>query len=339
MSAAKSLVTGGCGFIGHHLVELLRDSGDQVRVLDLHRHAQPLADVEYVQGSITDPEVLARCMRGVERVFHLAADPNLWAGDKSRFEQVNHLGTRKVLKAAETAGVTKIVYTSTESILQCARNEVIDEQVVNQLADMPGPYCRSKFLAEREALNAAARGVPVVVVNPTLPVGAGDFRLTPPTRMLLMFLNGRSPAYLDCELNFIDVRDVAAGHKLAAEQGRVGERYILGNENIRLSKLLAMLQALTGLRMPRWRIPYLFALGAATASEFIADHLTGKPPLAPITGVKLAGMPSHFDSSKAVRKLGLPQTSLTVSLTDTIRWFQQQGLLERQPSALSPKMS
>lgn len=332
LGGSVSLVTGGCGFIGQHLVRLLVERGDRVRVLDHNKAWHMPAAVEAIRGSILDQERLSQALRGVDRVFHLAANPRLWARDKREFDQVNFVGTKAVLAAAERAGVSRIIYTSTESILgwsQDCGSALTDETMTSFLADAPGPYCRSKFLAEQEALKAAARGLPVVIVNPTLPVGPGDRGLTPPTAMLLLFLNGETPAYLDCTLNLVDVRDVAIGHILAADNGRLGERYILGGENLKISHLLALLHELTGLSMPRMQVPYGLALIFAAVSEFVADHITHRPPRAPLTGVRLMRRPMHFDSSKARTELGLPQTPLHTSLADAIRWFREQGYLRR----------
>ena len=281
-----NLVTGGCGFIGRHLVEQLAARGERVRVLDLRPLDAAPQGVERIAGSITDPSVAARAVDGCARVFHLAANPNLWAPDPNTFDAVNHQGTRRMLEAARTAGVERFVYTSTESILKSYRapkqstRALIDESVVQTLEDMPGPYCRSKFLAEEAAREAAAGGLPVVIVNPTMPIGPGDALLTPPSKMILGFLNGETPAYLDCEFNLVDARDVAAGQILAADKGRVGERYILGNVNLSLGELLAELQRLTGLSMPRTRIPYALAIVSALVSEGISN-LTKTPPIAP----------------------------------------------------------
>ena len=332
MESKTSLVTGGCGFIGNHLVEQLVARGHRVRVLDCAEPPRRLSDVEYYLGSVLDADLVAKAMRGVSHLYHLAANPNLWTRHKEDFMRVNLEGTRVALSQAERQEVERIVYTSTESILKaCRRNgsERIDETVMRTLDDMPGPYCRSKFLAEQAALEAAQRGAPVVVVNPTLPVGPGDHRLTPPTRMLLDFLNGGTIAYLECELNFIDVRDVAVGHIHAAERGRVGERYILGNENLWLSELLEMLQELTGLPMPRRRVSYSTALVTAAISEFIADRITRRPPLAPLTGVRLVKYPGSFDSRKAVTELELPQTPVRTSIADAVDWLARQGKLRR----------
>lgn len=339
----RSLVTGGRGFIGRHLVRMLVERGERVRVLDIAEPGPPSGDIEYLHGSILDRDLMRRALKGVDHLYHLAANPELWAADKSEFLRTNHLGTKTVLEEAERAGPERIVYTSTESILKGARARVpkdpgargtarpTDETVSWTLDEMAGPYCRSKLLAEQEAFAAARRGLPVVIVNPTLPVGAGDHRLTPPTRMILGFLNGRFRAYLDCVLNLVDVRDAALGHVLAAEKGRIGERYILGNENLRMDDLLAMLNELTGLPMPRLSVPYWPVFVASAVSEFVADHVTHRPPTAPLSGVRLARRPMAFDSGKAERELGLPRTPIRDSLADAVLWMEESNLLQRRP--------
>jgi dihydroflavonol-4-reductase len=329
----RSLVTGGSGFVGRHLVRLLLERGEAVRVLDIADTGDLGADVEVVRGSVLDAGTVANALKGVDRLYHLAGNPNLWARRSTSFLEINFHGTKTVLAAAARADLERIVYTSTESILKSRRGRsstALDESVRWTVEDMPGPYCRSKFLAEEAAKAAAARGLPVVIVNPTMPVGPGDVRLTPPSRMLLGFLNGETPAYLDCEFNLVDVRDVALGHILAADKGMIGERYILGHTNIRMSALLDLLGRLSGLPMPRLKLPYGLALAAAVACEGVA-RLTGQPPVAPLTGVRLARTPMLFDSSRAVRVLGLPQTPLERSLADAVAWFKERRLLRRKP--------
>lgn len=328
-------VTGGSGFIGHHLVHLLLEQGYRVRVLDL-LHRQTLDPrAHFIEGSILDRHKLDEAFAGAHYVFHLAADPNLWAVDPEHFETVNHQGTRRVLEAAGRAGAERIVHTSTESILKgCRRGGAgaIDEAAERALDDMPGPYCRSKFLAEEAALDAARRGLPVVVVNPTLPVGPGDMRLTPPSRMILDFINGKNPAYLDFEMNMIDVRDAALGHYLAARRGGVGERYILGGENLVMAQVLLILREITGLDMPDARIPYWLALAVAHVSEFIADHVTRRAPRASVTGVRIAGGRMLFDCSKARDDLGLAPRPARLAIADAVAWFAQRGYLARDLS-------
>lgn len=326
-----SLVTGGAGFIGQHVVTALLRRGDRVRVLDLKEPSKPLKQVEYVQGSITEPSTVRSAMCGVHRVFHLAAKAGLWAHRKNDFYSVNQMGARYVFQEAERAGVERIVHCSTESILKSFRrkegDEPTNESVHLTLEDMPGDYCRAKFLAEQEALDAAARGVPVVVVNPTVPIGPGDATLTPPSRMLLGYLNGKYGAYLETHMNMVDARDVATGHLAADEKGRVGERYILGGTNLNLSVLLQELEAITGRPMPKKQVPYWLALGFSYFSETWAN-ITGKPPVAPITGVRLAASPMLFDNAKAVRELGVRFRPLRESLTDEIQWFHDAGYLD-----------
>jgi dihydroflavonol-4-reductase len=335
----RSLVTGGCGFIGHHLVRVLRERGDHVRVLDIRpwdvaRHGDD-DGIESMMGSITDAEAVRRAMDGVDCVFHLAANPNLWAPDPGLFHEVNYLGTCRVIEEASRQSIQRFVYTSSESILKSMRSSrragrvVIDETARLGLEDMPGPYCRSKFRAEEAAYAAAAGGLPLVIVNPTMPLGPGDGLLTPPSRMVLGFVNGVTPAYLDCEFNLVDARDAAYGHVLAAERGRVGERYILGNENIGLRQLLAELALLTGQRMPRFRVPYCLAFAASLVSEGIAN-LRKLPPIAPITGVRLARSSMAFNCSKARRELGWQTRPLRQTLYDGLLWFQETGLLKRK---------
>jgi len=328
---ATVLVTGGCGFVGRMLVEeLCQQGGGHVRVLDLRAPTSELpAQVDFIQGSILDEAALKQAMQGCRQVYHVAAIPDLWLADKQQFHQVNTVGTQKVLAAAAHARVQKLVYTSTESIVVGVgrRSGQADETTAARLQDMPGPYCRSKFLAEQAARKAADEGLPVVIVNPTLPIGPGDDRLTPPSRMLLGYLNGEYGAYLNSAFNLIHVRDVARGHILAAEHGRIGQRYMLAGENLYLSELLVILQELTGRKMPRARVPWLLACAYAAAAEFIADHITGKSPTAPLTGVRLARRPMFFDNQKARRELGLEPVSVRTALQEAIADFGRRGLL------------
>lgn len=329
-----SLVTGGSGFIGNHLVQLLCARGERVRVFDLRPapHFAGAAAIDFHQGDIADAAAVDRAMAGADRVYHLAANPNLWARDKRDFARVNHLGTLNVLAAAERHRPERVVYTSTESILagqrgSAASGEMIDETSAVRVEQMPGSYCRSKFLAERAALEAARRGLPLVVVNPTLPVGPGDRLLTPPSRMLLDFLNGRTPAYLGTEINMIDVRDAALGHLLAADRGEIGQRYILGGENLSMSALLAVLEELSGRPMPKLRVPYWLAYAYGAIDQLIADRVTGRAPRAPLAGVRLARYPMRFDNRRALTELGLEPRPIRHALADVIAWFRNEGLL------------
>jgi dihydroflavonol-4-reductase len=333
-AAGRALVTGGCGFIGRHLTELLVRRGYGVRVVDLQEWPEAPRGVEFWQGSILDRPLMEKAVAGVDVVFHLAANPNLWAPDPKTFHEVNYEGTVRVLEASQKASVPRIVYTSTESILKNVRAPngseaaLIDESVELDLEDIWGAYCRSKFLAEGAARRAAKDGMPVVIVNPTMPVGPGDGLLTPPTRMLLGFLNGATPAYLDCEFNLVDARDVALGHLLAAERGRVGERYILGGENLAMAHMLELLREMTGLPIARHRVPYNLAYLVSLISEGLA-RLTKRPPVAPLTGVVLARSSMAFDCRKARRELGWVCRPLRQSLMDAVLDLQGRGLLRR----------
>lgn len=329
------LVTGGLGFIGQHLVQLLLNQGHAVRVLDLAKPLQTLDGVDYITGSITDRPIVHQAMRGVDRVFHLAANAGLWSPRKQDFITINQTGTRTIMEEALSAGVTKVVHCSTESILKSVRrsgqaaNGATDESVELTLDDMAGAYCRGKFVAEQEAFAAVKKGLPVVIVNPTVPIGPGDRRITPPTRMMLGFLNGTYPAYLNSTLNVIDARDVALGHILAADKGEVGTRYILGHVNLQLGELLRHLEILTDWPMPKRQVPYWLAYSVSFLQEVIADYVTQKAPSAPLTGVKLARSPMIFDNTKAKTELGLTLRPLEASLKDAIADYQHRGLLSR----------
>ena len=323
-----NLVTGGGGFIGGHIVRLLLEEGARVRVLDLEPPLDLPAAVETVRGTVTDREVVDRVMAGVQRVFHVAGNPRLWDRDKRVFEEVHRRGTRTVLAAAAAAGVARIVHTSSATVLLAVPPGVATDVPAPPEASharLPGAYVRSKLAAEQEVREAVGRGVPVVTVRPTLPVGPGDRHRTPPTRMLVDFLAGRNPAFLESELNLIDVRDVARGHILAAERGTSGRAYLLGNQTFRLSELLALLERLTGARMPDRRVPYALALAAAGVSELVADFVSGRPPTAPLAGVRLAHRLRLHDPCAGAVALGLPLTPIETALSDAIAWLIAEG--------------
>jgi dihydroflavonol-4-reductase len=325
-----TIVTGGAGFIGSHLVARLVDSGQMVRVIE--RPGAPVDHlppaIELVFADIRDRGGLARAMAGAGRVYHLAANPNLWVRDRAEFLAVNYQGTIHVLDAALEAGARRVLHTSTESILtKPGAAGPIDENVAIDLRDTVGPYCRSKLLAEQYAFTLARAGAPVVVANPTMPVGPGDRGLSPPTRLILDFCRGRLPAVIDCTLNLIDVRDVALGLDLVMERGRPGRRYLLGNENITLIGLLDRLSTLTGVPVPRWRVPYPVGLAVAALSEFWADAVTGRTPKATLTGLRLSRRILHFDSSVSRAEIGLQPRSLAESLADAVSWLRGSGYL------------
>jgi len=328
---ALNLVTGGCGFIGTHLVKLLRGEGDDVRVLDVRSPPESAHGVDYRRGSITDPEAVATAVAGCRRVFHLAALSGLWGPDKQAFIRVNRDGTRNVLDAALRHGVETVVHTSTESVLiamgRGRRPQLVNEHTRCTAAEMAGAYCLGKYLAEEEAHAAASRGQRVVIVTPTVPAGPGDHWITPPTRMMLGFLNGAYPAYLDSKLNLADARDIAEGHWLAAVSGRPGERFILGAHDLRIGELLQQLGAISGRRLVLRRIPYPLALAISAASELAADWFTRRPPAAPLAGVRLAGVPVSFDNSATRRRLGWSPRPLEETLRDAVADYRRRGLL------------
>lgn len=327
---ANILVTGGAGFIGTPLVERLVAAGHTVRVLERPgadcAHL-PQEDIELVSADIRDAQAVCDATRGCTIVMHLAANPNLWARDSDEFEQVNHQGTRNVLQAAAECGVQRTVYVSTESILAPRRGrEVITEDTRTTLDDMIGPYCRSKWLAEQAAAEAADNGQPVVIVRPSIPVGAGDRRMGPASRMICDFINGRIKGYLAGDLNFIDVHDVARGIEAAARVGQPGCRYLLVNEHWTIQQLLQELGRLTGRPAPRWRVPFPLALGFAHVEELACRILPRRVPMATITGVRLTQRSFQFDGTRSARELGiLPLRSCRESIEESLPWYEQLG--------------
>jgi dihydroflavonol-4-reductase len=335
---ARTVVTGGAGFIGGHLVGLLVDRGERVVVVE-----RPGADashlppgVEVVRADVRDREATRRAVSGARFVYHLAANPNLWARDRREFDAVNHRGTVHVLDAALEGGAERVVHVSTESILTRARaTGPIVEGVEITPSDALGPYCRSKLRAENEAMGRARAGAPVVVVNPTMPVGPGDRGVSPPTRLIRDFCNGGLPARMDCTLNLIDVRDVAEGLIRAMERARTGRRYLLGGANLTLLELLGHLSELTGVPVPRWSVPYPVGLAVAIASEFWADHVSGKPPKATVTGVRLTRRVMSFDASDSLRELGLTPRPVRQSLVDAVAWLRLAHAIGPRPGPVS----
>ena len=327
--ADVTLVTGGAGFIGSHLVRLLVGRGERVRVLErpcARVDHLPLDRIDLVAADIRDRDAVRWAVRGCQSVYHLAADPQLWAPRRGHFHAVNYRGAVHVLEESLAAGARRVLHTSTESILTRARQTapIAEDQPVT-MRDVIGPYCRSKYRAEQHAFRLARAGAPVVVVNPTLPVGPGDWGRSPPTQMMLDFCLGKRPAYLDAELNLIDVRDVAVGMVQALERGRPGRRYLLGAENWSIRSVFEYLAKLTGVPAPRWRVPYPIALGAAYVSEIWADMVTHRIPAASVTGVKLTRRRMHFDARRSLEELGLATRPIPDSIAEAVDWFRHVG--------------
>jgi dihydroflavonol-4-reductase len=325
---SKTLVTGGTGFVGRAVVVELLARGREVRVLTRQPQHPSLAGlpVEIMAGDLRYPETSRSALQGCDRVFHVAADYRLWVPDPAAMYAVNVEGTRNLMDAAAQADVSRAVYTSTVGALGNPGDGTPGtEDTPVSLGDMVGHYKRSKFMAEQVVLDFARRGLPVVLVHPSAPVGPWDARPTPTGQMILDFLKGRVPAYLETGLNLVHVRDVAVGHLLAEEKGRVGEKYILGCQNLSLSQIFRMLADFSGIPAPRVRLPYYPVLAMAYLNEFWATYVSGKPPRMPRAAVQMAKKLMYFDSARAVRELGLPQTPVTQALIDAVAWFREHG--------------
>jgi len=325
----KALVTGATGFVGAAVARALAAAGTNVRVL-----VRPDSDlgnldgiaVEQVRGDLRDRDSLRRALAGCAQLYHVAAHYTLWAKDPSIFYDVNVTGTRVLMEAARDAGTERIVYTSTIGAigLPPGGGPGTEETPVS-LDQMAGDYKRSKYLAEQEVLKLARVGLPVVIVNPSAPVGERDIKPTPTGQIIVDFMKGRMWAYIETGMNLIDVDDVAIGHLRAMERGRIGERYILGNRNLSLREVFAILEQLTGVKAPRLKLPWQAILPLAYANLWLADSITHQAPRIPLEGVKMAKHKMHYDCSKAVKELDLPQTPVEIALEKAVRWFRNHG--------------
>jgi dihydroflavonol-4-reductase len=323
-----ALVTGGTGFIGANVVRELLRAGATVRVLaraSSDRRALAGLPVEIAEGDLHDRASLRRAAAGVREVYHVAADYRLWALDPREIYRANVEGTRAVLEAAAEAGAHRIVHTSSVGALGIRGDGTPGtEDTPVTLGDMVGPYKRSKFLAEAVARELAGRGAPVVIVNPSAPVGPWDVKPTPTGQMVVDFMRARMFATMDTGLNLVHVRDVAAGHLLAAQRGVIGERYILGCQNVSLAAIGDMLAGITGVPAPRWRVPYPVAWSGALCIEAMA-RLRRAAPRVSLTAVRMARKPMYFSAARAVRELGLPQTDVREALRAAAEWFAEHG--------------
>lgn len=328
-----TLLTGATGFLGSHVARQLVARGDRVRVLvrpSSNLRAIDSLPVERVFGDLRDPASLLRALDGVRRVFHVAADYRLDVRHPRELYDSNVTGTCNLLEAARRCGVEQFIYTSTVATIAVHRPNLLpNEETPTSLQEMIGHYKRSKYLAEREALRFAAEGFPVIIVNPSTPVGPGDWKPTPSGRILLDFLNRRMPGYVDTGLNWVPVEDCAAGHLLAAERGRPGQRYILGGPNLTLKELLDTLSRITGIPAPRFRFPHALALVAGYFDRSLS-RLLGRAPQIPLEGVRMARHKMFVDCSKAGRELGFQPGPIEAALERAVRWYEENGYVRNR---------
>jgi len=327
----KAFITGASGFVGSHVAQVLARKGFQLRALvrptSRVSHLLDL-DCTLIFGDVRNKKDVKIAMSGCEVGFHVAADYRIWVPDPEQMFAINVSGTENVLAVAKHLGLKKLVYTSTVGALGTCRGEIAaNENTPVTFDEMVGPYKKSKFLAEQVAMRFAQEGVPVVIVNPTTPVGPGDWKPTPTGKIIVDFLNRKMPAFLETGLNLVDVRDIALGHWLALDMGKTGEKYILGNQNLSLAEIFMTLEKISGNPAPRFQLPYYPVLLGAYVNDVIAKA-TKKPPLIPLDGVRMAKKHMFFDASKAVRGLGLPQTPISKALEDAVHWFRKNGYIE-----------
>ncbi len=323
-----ALVAGATGFVGANIVRALLEAGEAVRVIvrrESSTHNIEGLPVDIAYGDLRDAASLQAALDGCHTLYHAAAHYSLWTPNVGDVYAINVDGTVNVLQAALACGVQRVVYTSSVATLAAAPDGTpVDETHPLPLEAAVGHYKRSKILAEQQAMRLCEQGLPLVIVQPSAPVGPWDVKPTPTGKIVVDFLRGKMPAYLDTGLNVIDVRDVAQGHLLAARHGKIGERYILGHCNLSLRAILEQLAEVSGLRAPRFRIPYGLALAAGYVSEGLATLLQ-RPPAVPLVGVRLARYPMYFNAQKAVRELGLPQSSIQGALQGAVQWFRDHG--------------
>jgi dihydroflavonol-4-reductase len=334
----KCFVTGASGFIGANLVHELVARGHSVKALlrpGADKRGLAGANYEPVAGDVLDRKALDRGLENCDWCFHVAASYQLWMRDYAPMYAANVEGTRNVVEAAGETGCRKIIYTSTVGCIGLPKRvdgkfTPTDESATVTEAQMTNPYKHSKWRAEQVALELAGKGLPIVIVNPSAPVGPRDVKPTPTGQLVLDFLNRKLPAYLDTGLNWVHVRDVAIGHILVAEKGKFGERYILGSAdgNWTMQEMLEVLEEITGLPAPKMKVPYWVALAAAHVDETISS-MTGKPPKAPLAGVRMAKYKMWFNPAKAIRELGLPQTPPKQALADAVEWFRVNGYVKK----------
>lgn len=324
----KVLVTGATGFVGGNLARQLSSRGHEVRAL-VRNGSNKLTiegiEIETVTGDLLDRDSLDRAVRGCDWVFHCAAHYTFWSPDPRVVYRTNIDGTANVLEAARRADVSRVVYTSTVSTVGLSNGVLATEDTPLEPEHLKGHYKKSKYQAEVLALRMASEGLPLVVVNPTTPVGPWDVKPTPTGRMILDYLRRRVPVYLDTGMNLVDVEDVAAGHILAMERGQPGQRYLLGNRNLTLKEVFAILEDLTGLPAPRWRAPHWLVIGVGYLDQILEGNLLRREPRIPLEGVKVSKAPMYVSCQKAVTDLGQPQGPVEAALEKSVKWFVDHG--------------
>ncbi len=325
----KVFVTGATGFLGSHVARVLLAQGAELRLLvrptsDLRNIAD--LNAERVVGDLRDPQSVGKSLSGCEVVFHVAADYRLWVRDPDEMYRSNVEGTRGLLEAARKQGVRRVVYTSSVATMGFGSNghggHLTDEDTPVSLAGMIGHYKRSKFMAEQVAFEAAKSGVDVVIVNPTTPIGERDVKPTPTGRIVLDFLKRKFPAYVETGLNLVDATECAHGHIQALEKGKSGERYILGGENLTLKQILDRLGAITGLKSPTVKLPYVFAFATGVVDEMVTGRLLGREPRATIDAVRMGRKMMFVSSAKAERELGWRAVPVDGALRRSVEWFR-----------------
>lgn len=329
----KVFVTGATGFLGSHVTRVLAAEGAELRLLV--RPSSDLRNVtdlnaEHAVGDLRDPDSIEKSIAGCEIVFHVAADYRLWVRNPEEMYRSNVEGTRTLLEAARKQGVRRVVYTSSVATMGFGSNghiagHLTDEESRVSLAEMIGPYKRSKFMAEQVAVEAAKSGIDVVIVNPTTPVGERDVKPTPTGRIVLDFLKRKFPAYVETGLNLVDATECARGHIQALEKGRCGERYILGGENLTLKQILDRLAEITGLKSPTVKLPYAFAFATGVVDEMFTGWLLRRQPRATIDAVRMGRKMMFVSSAKAERELGWRTVSVDEALRRSVEWFRENG--------------
>jgi dihydroflavonol-4-reductase len=337
-----TLVTGAAGFLGSHVARQLVARGEEVRVLvrpSSSNRAISDLPLEYVTGDLRDADSLERAMKGAKRVFHVAADYRLWAKNPQDIYDSNVGGTKNLLSAAKAAGVEQLIYTSTVATIAVDRPTLPNEFTDSKLDEMVGHYKRSKWMAEQEVLNAAKSGFPAIVAMPTTPVGPWDWKPTPTGKIIVDFLSGKMPGYVATGLNFVGVEECAAGHLLVADRGKIGERYLLGGDNLTLKQMLDTLARITGLAAPALKIPHGVALGVAYM-ESAFSRMIGKEPQIPVEGVKIAQHMMFVDTTRAQSELGFNPGSVAAALERAVKWYVANGYVSgRRAKKIGSKMA